>query len=81
MTDKEIDVSLSVAGQDGPAGYRHIRSRLAATSVVPLGFLVGRFGSCTRSRQPRPSNQSTTPSGINRLREAYTCRSPVLLCA
>jgi hypothetical protein len=35
-----------------PVFYRHIRSSLAATSVVEPGFLVERFDSCTRSRQP-----------------------------
>jgi hypothetical protein len=50
--------------------YRHIRSRLAATSVVAPDFLAGRFDPCTRSRQPRHSKRSVTASGINRLRQA-----------
>jgi hypothetical protein len=53
----------------GHNAYRHIRKRLAATSVVDPVFFAGRFVPWLRSWQLRQSNESVMLSGMNRLRE------------
>jgi hypothetical protein len=51
MTRKERPKTLSVCALPPHDAYRHIRSRLAATSVVAPVFFAGRFALCTRSCQ------------------------------
>src|ERR1700730_8322808 len=66
-TDKKRRQTLSVIS--ATTAYRHIRRRLAATSVV-APFLAGRFEACIRSCQLGESNEVTMLSGMNRLRDA-----------
>jgi hypothetical protein len=59
-----------IVGIDFAIAYRHIRSRLVATSVVALVFFAGRFALCTRSCQLWASNEFRMTLGMNRLRHA-----------
>jgi len=57
----------------GQNAYRHIRNRLAATSVVDPVFFAGRFGSWLGSCQLPQSKEFVMLSGMNRVRVNHKC--------